>query len=903
MNPRPASADGGFSLIELLVAISITGVVMTGLAYGLTTALDVTADSRDRTIAANLASQEIDLAGAVPADRLTDGTVFHVEDVQGTRFEVTRVSAWEQGVTEAQACTALANSATGRGRRFLQVNVTVGWEGQGLRGPVRSSTAITPAVASYRSGFGHLAITVVDRDAAPVAGVTVTLTGPGVSRVVPTTSIGCAFFSDVPPGTTYRVTVDKPGHVDQDVTTPGYEEPLVVQDGTTTKRQFTYDRGVGLDLTIAGRFGGVIPNGMVVTARSNAATSSDAVSAAGAGTARRTIGATQEDGTPARTLFPHTGGWTVWAGCAHNQPESTAWVEAGGTREVSSTALAPAPGLVGSGTVNAGTLQVRARGLQTARAGQPLYAVDTAAVTGTPCATPLLLGTFGPLGSFSGDVALPIGDWRLVYGVGATPMGGVIRVGPYRAALYTDPYFDMVRADAPSFYYRLGETPATIAVDSSGNTGRNGTYRPEVLRNRLGALPGDPLSNAAGMDGTTDPFITGPGFTFNGAPAFTLEAWIRTTAADRAGRIIGFGSAQTGVSGTRDRHVYMEADGRLTFGVRSGTALQTITTPAQYDDGAWHHVVATFTSSTGGGMRLWVDGTSVVNNTSFTGANSFEGFLRVGYDSLNGWSGLTATPAFTGNIDEAAFYAGALGQTAVQENYAARTGAGYRDVIVGRAPLTYYRLDDDTPAADSSVNGRPGAYRVSVARGAAGALLNDTNAAVTMGATVNALVVNPAAVAGPNVFSLELWFNAPSGSTGGRLLGFGTSLVGTSTRYDRHLYLDANNRLVFGVYPGAYRTVTSPGAYRDGRWHHAVATLGPGGMVLYVDGVSVGTLESTTTAQDSTGYWRIGYDSLSGWPNAPASWAPGGVSIDEVAVYPTVLTPEQVALHYAASGR
>lgn len=906
-------ADEGFSLIELLVAISIIGVVMTGLAAGLITALDVTADSRDRTIAANLASQEIDLASAVPADRLEAGTVFHVEDVEGTRFDVRRVSAWETGVTEAQACTALANSSVGRGRRFLQVNVTVEWEGRGLRGPVEASTAITPAVASYLSGYGHVAVTIVDRDAAPRAGITVTLTGQGtlpgggviaVTRTVTTTSIGCAFFSDVPPGTNYRVAVNQPGYVDQDVTTPGFEEPVVVEDRTTTKRQFTYDRGAGLSLTVAGRFGGTIPNGVVVTARSNAATSTDRLSAVGTGAATRTIGATLADGTPTKDVFPYTGGWTVWAGCASNRPEATAWVEPG-TRQVNSTPLAPGPDQVAAGAVDAGTLQIRARGLQAARAGQPLYAVDTTAVAGTPCATPLFLGTFGALGSFSGDVALPIGDWQLAYSTGFTPIGNVIRVGPYAAAVYAEipSYFDAVRADAPSFYYRLGDALATVAVDSSG-TGRNGTYQGAVGRNRVGAVTGEPASQAVSMDGTVDSYVAGgPSVSFATNSAFSVEAWFRTTTANRAGRIIGFGSEQTVASTTTDRHVYMESDGRLTFGVRSGTDLRTITTTPEYDDGNWHHVVATFSPITGAGMQLWVDGTSQAVNTTYTSGNSYQGYLRIGYDTLNGWSGLTATAAFPGDIDESALYGAALDQTAVQANYAARTGTGYRALIVGRSPLIYYRFDDDTTAADSSVNNRPAVYQTGFTRGAGSALLDDANAAITMGGGADAFVVNPASVAGPNVFSMELWFRAPAGSAGGRLLGFGNSLARVSTNYDRHLYLDSNNRIVFGVYPGAVRTVTSANTYRDGLWHHVVATLGPGGMVLYVDGASVGSLTTTTTAQAYTGYWRIGSDNLNGWVNVPANRAPSGVSIDEVAVYPTVLTAGQVALHYAASGR
>ncbi len=48
------------------------------------------------------------------------------------------------------------------------------------------------------------------------------------------------------------------------------------------------------------------------------------------------------------------------------------------------------------------------------------------------------------------------------------------------------------------------------------------------------------------------------------------------------------------------------------------------------------------------------------------------------------------------------------------------------------------------------------------------------------------------------------------------------------------------------------------------------------------------------------GWWRVGGDSLSGWPNDPPSDNFAG-SIDEVAVYAHPLTSVQVGDHYAAA--
>jgi hypothetical protein len=65
-------------------------------------------------------------------------------------------------------------------------------------------------------------------------------------------------------------------------------------------------------------------------------------------------------------------------------------------------------------------------------------------------------------------------------------------------------------------------------------------------------------------------------------------------------------------------------------------------------------------------------------------------------------------------------------------------------------------------------------------------------------------------------------------------------------------------------------------------------------MRLYVDGGLVASGTATTVAETTSGYWRIGYDSLdSGWPNYPSSaWYAGALA--QVSIYDTVLSATQV---------
>ncbi|WP_431961182.1 LamG-like jellyroll fold domain-containing protein [Actinacidiphila sp. bgisy160] len=149
----------------------------------------------------------------------------------------------------------------------------------------------------------------------------------------------------------------------------------------------------------------------------------------------------------------------------------------------------------------------------------------------------------------------------------------------------------------------------------------------------------------------------------------------------------------------------------------------------------------------------------------------------------------------------------------------------------------------------------------------------------------------------PSAYSVETWFRTTT-TAGGKLIGFGDRNVDNnlSSNYDKHIYMTNNGRLAFGVYVSGTHTITTRGTYNNGRWHHVVATQGSGGMRLYVDGALVGT-NTTTTSQNHVGYWRIGGDNLSGWPNRPTSNYFAG-QLDETAVYPLVLTASQVAGHH-----
>jgi PKD repeat protein len=220
----------------------------------------------------------------------------------------------------------------------------------------------------------------------------------------------------------------------------------------------------------------------------------------------------------------------------------------------------------------------------------------------------------------------------------------------------------------------------------------------------------------------------------------------------------------------------------------------------------------------------------------------------------------------------------------------------YPDKVRADGAGAYWRLGEATGAPGYDWAGNNDLALASTAtRRVPGALVNDSDAAVTFPGSGALPAVAGQQLPAPQVFTEEAWFKTTS-TSGGKIVGFGNSQTGASGTSDRHIYLTNNGRLAFGVISGTVQVLTSTGTYNNGQWHHVVATMSPAGMRLYADGALVGS-NAVTSAQSYKGYWRIDGDAIStSWPNRPTSTALAG-SIDDVAVYPTALSAGDVTAH------
>lgn len=215
--------------------------------------------------------------------------------------------------------------------------------------------------------------------------------------------------------------------------------------------------------------------------------------------------------------------------------------------------------------------------------------------------------------------------------------------------------------------------------------------------------------------------------------------------------------------------------------------------------------------------------------------------------------------------------------------------------------LFQYYLNDtsgSTSVTDSSGNSATGTYQGAMTTSTATPLAcsRDTGGAYVLNGTTS-YISTPTKYTNPTTFSEEVWFKTTVAA--GKLIGFGSAQTGSSGNYDRHIYVSTTGALVFGIYSSGIKIITTPKAYNDGQWHQVVGTLSPtGGMSLYVDGALIGT-NTATTPENTTGYWRIGYDNTSGWSNNGSNYYFNG-SLRYAAVYSSVLTAQQVSNHYAA---
>ncbi len=305
------SRDAGIGLVEMLVALTVASLMLSGVAYGLIRALWTTRDSNSREVAAQLASEAIDQARNTTDVPNLAGTMY-TKTVDGTTYTVVRTISTYLSNGATSPCDGSGNASV----KYKKIAIRVTWPqmAPGTKS-VRADTLVTPSASVYDPSKGNIAVKVLDANGKAVEGVMVRSQGSVDNHVQYTDDSGCAFFDGVSPDE-YTVTASLTGYVSSaGATTPN--AVTTVTSGNTSSVAFDYDHAGALDIAL-GDSGYPVPSNVPVSLYNTALLPDGTTTYAGNG-ATRTI----------TTLFPFASGYSVWAGsCADADP---AGVEGGTT--------------------------------------------------------------------------------------------------------------------------------------------------------------------------------------------------------------------------------------------------------------------------------------------------------------------------------------------------------------------------------------------------------------------------------------------------------------------------------------------------------------------------------------------------------------------------------------------
>jgi hypothetical protein len=430
-------------------------------------------------------------------------------------------------------------------------------------------------------------------------------------------------------------------------------------------------------------------------------------------------------------------------------------------------------------------------------------------------------------------------------------------------------------------YWAFNAGSGTTAVDSFGNN-NTGT-----LQATAGWTAGKVGANALNLTGASTSWVDVAGPVIDSSETYTVAGWIKLNTLTGVQTIAS-------IDGTNISPFYLQFNGGV-FNFQQRGSDSTTSTLAFVNGpapvvGTWYHLAGVY-NKTANTIELFVNGVSQGSATATT-AWKANGHTVIGKAKWNA----VAADFVNGAIDEVRFYDVALTRAQIADLYGT-----YADMITGTTGLlSHWRLGEATPVSamdDISPTNNNGTYVNAPTTGVAGAIAGDANTAVQFDG------VSDYATAARQIstnFSMEFWFKSTQtysgpdfgqphcsqwwqgagmvdADTGGAANDFGVALC--------------DGKVVAGTGTPEL-SVASSGTYNNGAWHHVVftRTQSTGAMILYVDGVSVGTTSGTTAALTSTVNINLGR-------RADGQQYFAG-TLDEVAVYTTVLSPATIAAHY-----
>ena len=232
-----SAGEAGFSLLEVVIALAVLLLVLGPVSSLVSTALTTSGNSRQEEVATDIASSELDTTVDTPVVSLLSKTGF---TSLGTVNEGPVTYTAELDVQAGTACDA--PQAGEPNELTLQVWVTWAkvspsadwWGPSTATNKIVSESTYAPVPASaLNSSDGSILLTVTDPSGAGIGDLTVTATLGNTTKTTTTSSLGCAFFANLAPGT-WTISTSVPGDVDTGENSSSSESVAVTAGNSTT---------------------------------------------------------------------------------------------------------------------------------------------------------------------------------------------------------------------------------------------------------------------------------------------------------------------------------------------------------------------------------------------------------------------------------------------------------------------------------------------------------------------------------------------------------------------------------------------------------------------------------------------------------------------------------------------
>jgi hypothetical protein len=423
--------------------------------------------------------------------------------------------------------------------------------------------------------------------------------------------------------------------------------------------------------------------------------------------------------------------------------------------------------------------------------------------------------------------------------------------------------------------------PTITDYSGSGYTGTMTNMETTDVVIDAPTTPTGPYSTA--FEGTNEYVNMGNVLGFERTDPFTLAFWVKYTSVYQMtvlSKMYG-GAPFAG-------YEVMLMNGQITLWLLSNYPSNyfRVDTVGTFNDGAWHHVIVTYTgSSAGAGVKIYVDNVergTTVSADSLTASILTSVPFNLGIRNL----GADAYPGpLVGRLNNVGIWNRVLSSDERTPVYNGLPSAA-PDGLVG-----WWRMGE---ASIGPLNGTMTNMEWNDIRGdRPGTSSVDTRCLMFPGSNARVDCGNVTAFDRYTPFSVSLWVRTMV--AGGCLVSKSNGGIGW------YVESSGGNCVFYLLYTWPTNVMyaySQGGTLNDGKWHHLIATYtGSGfatGMVFYIDGspvTAVVGLDILTNSVANSSSLMIGYRDLA-YPNSFIG------SIDDVAVYSRVLTAAEAAWIY-----